>query len=227
MRLVGAGDFPLVLTQESIRHAQRDIEGHGIPDKVLRLLPMKMNRPLAIFQSADDPNAQIVVLDMEHDGGKVAVAVHLDREMGRGTINDIRSLYRKPDGQYAYWIKADLLLYADKKSLRLGSSPVGGSIPPRRESAHEGRKKDSHARRFRSRGKCIVFKSCGCRPDGFVCRLRGLNSLPAHLTGKRLRFQSDQGLGRIPRSANDRPGRSLATAGMEFLPQPAFREITF
>lgn len=124
MQLADADPLPLVITQDAIAHAARDEDGHRIDPQSLRLLPMKMRRPLAIFQSATEPDGMAVVIDMDHaEGGKVMVAVHLNVRKGVAEINDIRSLYKRPTSQYEEWAKQGLLRYLDKKKAP-GWAPV-------------------------------------------------------------------------------------------------------
>ena len=115
MLLTGADQLPITLDQAALAHAAEDRDGHNIDPKRLRFLPLNLRKPLAIFESASMPDSQVIVTNIEQDGHKVMVAVHLNRKEGKLEINSIRSLYRRPVEQYVRWAEQGLLLYLDTK----------------------------------------------------------------------------------------------------------------
>lgn len=133
----GADRLPLVITQKALRHVAEERKGHGIkPTKLIRL-PYLLADPLAIYQSSSEPDGQVIVINLSHEGSSLVVAVHLNKREARREVNAIKSVYSK-DSSFGRWSDAGLLLYdGAQKSFRLGSSPVEGLIPSRRESAHE------------------------------------------------------------------------------------------
>lgn len=80
-------------------------------------LPEAIQQPLAVFRSATHIGSYVVMTEIEHRGKNYVAAIQTHRQKGRITINAIRSIYPKNNGQIANWIDEGLLEYAETQKM--------------------------------------------------------------------------------------------------------------
>jgi hypothetical protein len=126
LRLAGAPRAPMVMRASVASKVVED--KHSIGQTLLERLPDHLQRPVAVFESATEPNALVALLDAaDGDGNPVLVALHLADK--RITVNRVVSVYGK---ERDTWIDEQVadgrLRYLDtEKEPRLASKAVSGS----------------------------------------------------------------------------------------------------
>ncbi|MGE4242321.1 hypothetical protein [Ramlibacter sp.] len=90
----GFSQLPLVVTGKVVDKAHFD---HGVTKGVLERLPLLVENPRAIYASASQELAAVVVTLEVKGGNNIVVPVHRDRQVGRhpARFNVIASVYDK------------------------------------------------------------------------------------------------------------------------------------
>lgn len=109
-------------------------EEHKFELTELRNLPILIQNPIAVFRSATQLGAFVVMLEIEKKGKPFVVALHL-KAFGNNHINSIRSIHYRKARHLINWIKEKLLLWVDKEKAlnwlskqRYNSADVGYTI---------------------------------------------------------------------------------------------------
>ncbi|EIW6807182.1 hypothetical protein MF428_005257, partial [Salmonella enterica] len=77
LRHIGAPDLPLVISRDTVRKATNGVK-HDVPMEVIAQLPELMHDPDAVYQSATEKNAVVMLFDaVDKNGDPVIGAVHL------------------------------------------------------------------------------------------------------------------------------------------------------
>lgn len=102
------------------------------PD-VLAQIPLQIQKPLAVFDSATQPNAKVIVTELKDGQGKpVIVALHIGKKKGRGNqVNKIASVYGRNNPQKTFndWFNDGLLLYLDNRKSHSRLESAGLQLP--------------------------------------------------------------------------------------------------
>ena len=102
------------------------------PD-VLAQIPLQIQEPLAVFDSATQPNAKVIVTELKDGQGKpVIVALHIGKKKGRGNqVNKIASIYGRNNPQKTFndWFNDGLLLYLDNRKSHSRLKSAGLQLP--------------------------------------------------------------------------------------------------
>ena len=120
LRHLGAPDLPLVISRDTVRKATNGVK-HVVPMDVIERLPELMHDPDAIYRSATERNAVVMLLDaMDKNGDPVVSAVHMKAVRARLEINKVASVYGTEGGMNKAnsLDKAGLTLYRKKKLSR-------------------------------------------------------------------------------------------------------------
>ncbi|MFK8549513.1 LPD38 domain-containing protein [Escherichia coli] len=120
LRHLGAPDLPLVISRDTVRKATNGVK-HVVPMDVIERLPELMHDPDAIYRSATERNAVVMLLDaMDKNGDPVVSAVHMKAVRSRLEINKVASVYGTEGGMNKAnsLDKAGLTFYRKKKLSR-------------------------------------------------------------------------------------------------------------
>lgn len=99
LRHLGAPDLPLVISRDTVRKATNGVK-HVVPMDVIERLPELMHDPDAIYRSATERNAVVMLLDaMDKNGDPVVSAVHMKAVRSRLEINKVASVYGTENGK--------------------------------------------------------------------------------------------------------------------------------
>lgn len=128
------GGFP----EGSIRMHQRVLnvkpeqENHPFPVILLNNLPKRLRDPIMIFRSKSTPDARTALVEIEHQGKNLLVAVHFEPTDSGLEISSIKSVYPKDTGAILGWIRDGLTTYYHKEKARNWlSHRTAGSDSPR------------------------------------------------------------------------------------------------
>lgn len=98
LRHIGAPDLPLVISRDTVRKATNGVK-HDVPMEVIEQLPELMHDPEAVYQSATEKNAVVMLFDaVDKNGDPVIGAVHLKADRKGLEINKIASVYGTKGG---------------------------------------------------------------------------------------------------------------------------------
>lgn len=98
LRHIGAPDLPLVISRDTVRKATNGVK-HDVPMEVIEQLPELMHDPEAVYQSATEKNAVVMLFDaVDKNGDPVIGAVHLKANRKGLEINKIASVYGTKGG---------------------------------------------------------------------------------------------------------------------------------
>ncbi|HCM1919233.1 TPA: hypothetical protein N3A33_005322, partial [Salmonella enterica subsp. salamae serovar 28:r:e,n,z15] len=98
LRHIGAPDLPLVISRDTVRKATNGVK-HDVPMEVIERLPELMHDPEAVYQSATEKNAVVMLFDaVDKNGDPVIGAVHLKADRKGLEINKIASVYGTKGG---------------------------------------------------------------------------------------------------------------------------------
>ncbi|HIE1976349.1 TPA: LPD38 domain-containing protein [Escherichia coli] len=120
LRHLGAPDLPLVISRDTVRKATNGVK-HVVPMDVIERLPELMHDPDAIYRSATERKAVVMLLDaVDKNGDPVVSAVHMKAIRSRLEINKVASVYGTEGGMSKAnsLDKAGLTLYRKKKLSR-------------------------------------------------------------------------------------------------------------
>ncbi|EKK2771465.1 hypothetical protein PMJ71_005069, partial [Escherichia coli] len=139
LRHLGAPDLPLVISRDTVRKATNGVK-HVVPMDVIERLPELMHDPDAIYRSATERNAVVMLLDaMDKNGDPVVSAVHMKATQKLLEVNRIASVYGTKGGMSKVnsLDKAGLTLYR-KKKLNPDDSLYRGLQLPKDEHSRQG-----------------------------------------------------------------------------------------
>lgn len=138
LRHIGAPDLPLVISRDVIRKATNGVK-HDVPMNVIERLPELMHDPEAVYQSATEKNAVVVLLNAtDKHGDPVVTAVQMKAIRSRMEINRIASVYGTKGGMNKAnsMDKAGLTLYRKEKLSRDNPLHRGLQLPEGEHSYH-------------------------------------------------------------------------------------------
>ncbi|GDW66312.1 hypothetical protein BvCmsSIP038_02197 [Escherichia coli] len=99
LRHLGEPDLPLVISRDTVRKATNGVK-HVVPMDVIERLPELMHDPDAIYRSATERNAVVMLLDaVDKNGDPVVSAVHMKAVRSRLEINKVASVYGTENGK--------------------------------------------------------------------------------------------------------------------------------
>ncbi|EON2108024.1 LPD38 domain-containing protein [Escherichia coli] len=139
LRHLGAPDLPLVISRDTVRKATNGVK-HVVPMDVIERLPELMHDPDAIYRSATERNAVVMLLDaVDKNGDPVVSAVHMKATGKRLEINKVASVYGTKGGMNKAnsLDKAGLTLYR-KKKLSRDNPQYSGLQLPKEERSYRG-----------------------------------------------------------------------------------------
>ncbi|HEV6963940.1 LPD38 domain-containing protein [Roseateles sp.] len=124
---VGLPDLPVHTTGDRLMKMHYD---HGLTRADLKALPELLANPVMVFDSATQPGAKVLVLDLWRRGMPVVAAVRPNVELKRVEVNLLASAYPKdkPE-QLGAWVQQGLLKYADKSKTRAWATNGGVQFP--------------------------------------------------------------------------------------------------
>ncbi len=138
LRHIGAPDLPLVISRDVIRKATNGVK-HDVPMDVIERLPELMHDPKAVYQSATEKDAVVMLLDaVDKNNEPVITAVHMKAVRSRLEINRVASVYGTENGKKIHNMeRAGLALYRKKKSSRDNPLHSGLQLPKGEHSYHD------------------------------------------------------------------------------------------
>ena len=138
LKAVGVSDRPLTMTGDVVRKVS---EGkHQLSVEDLKRLPEAISDPLMVFDSAQVPDAVVVLTEIKRQNNNVMAAIHLDRRTGREITNRIASVYDKQSPMAIQgWVKAGLLRYSDEQKTRAWFQSVRLQLPKEGTKAGNGK----------------------------------------------------------------------------------------
>lgn len=111
LRHLGAPDLPLIISRDTVRKATNGVK-HVVPMNVIERLPELMHDPEAVYRSATQDNALVVLMNAkDKNGDPVVSAVHLQAGQDRIEINRIASVYGAFPGKLTKMDREGLALY--------------------------------------------------------------------------------------------------------------------
>ncbi|WP_225379683.1 LPD38 domain-containing protein [Escherichia coli] len=138
LRHLGAPDLPLVISRDTVRKATNGVK-HVVPMDVIERLPELMHNPDAIYRSATERNAVVMLLDaVDKNGDPVVSAVHMKATDKRLEINKVASVYGTENGKKQKSMEmAGLTLYR-KEKLSRDNPQYSGLQLPKEERSYRG-----------------------------------------------------------------------------------------
>ncbi|MCK2845483.1 LPD5 domain-containing protein [Escherichia coli] len=138
LRHLGAPDLPLVISRDTVRKATNGVK-HVVPMDVIERLPELMHNPDAIYRSATERNAVVMLLDaVDKNGDPVVSAVHMKATDKRLEINKVASVYGTENGKKLKSMEmAGLTLYR-KDKLSRDNPQYSGLQLPKEERSYRG-----------------------------------------------------------------------------------------
>jgi len=111
----GLGNLEIQMPQSIVR---KGINKHSVKAKDLRDLPSHIQSPLAVFASKSNPDARILLTEIDHPEGSLVIVLHAQIERGKLLVHDIRSIHPKSGEKITRWVEDGLLLGLDKNKGR-------------------------------------------------------------------------------------------------------------
>ncbi|EIX0887262.1 hypothetical protein MJ851_003698 [Escherichia coli] len=138
LRHLGAPDLPLVISRDTVRKATNGVK-HVVPMDVIERLPELMHNPDAIYRSATERNAVVMLLDaVDKNGDPVVSAVHMKATDKRLEISKVASVYGTENGKKLKSMEmAGLTLYR-KEKLSRDNPQYSGLQLPKEERSYRG-----------------------------------------------------------------------------------------
>ncbi|MBI3296798.1 MAG: hypothetical protein HYZ75_01445 [Elusimicrobia bacterium] len=116
LQFVGAKDYPVVMPASVVTKAR---EKHSVGMEILTRVPDFLADPLMVFRSDTEPNALVVLAEIESAGRPVVAALHLERKQYSIDVNRVASVHAKDTlGQIQDYIDEDLTLYWDEEKAK-------------------------------------------------------------------------------------------------------------
>jgi hypothetical protein len=125
LRLFNVLDLPIRLTQSVMSKGRRE---HKLSASDMRDIALNVQTPITVFESRKGVGHIVLVTEARHAEGNVTVAMQLEvtPKGSHITINDIRTMYPRPDAEVHVWVDAGLLLGYEKRKGRDWLADSGG-----------------------------------------------------------------------------------------------------
>ncbi|EHD9191472.1 hypothetical protein JOU96_004403 [Salmonella enterica] len=134
LRHIGAPDLPLVISRDTVRKATNGVK-HDVPMEVIEQLPELMHDPEAVYQSATEKNAVVMLFDaVDKNGDPVIGAVHLKASKKGLEINKVASVYGAFPGKMSKMDREGLALYKKQNP----DNQTAGVLQLHGDSDHQG-----------------------------------------------------------------------------------------
>ncbi len=134
LRHIGAPDLPLVISRDTVRKATNGVK-HDVPMEVIEQLPELMHDPEAVYQSATEKNAVVMLFDaVDKNGDPVIGAVHLKADKKGLEINKIASVYGAFPSKLSKMDREGLVLYKKQNP----DNQSAGVLQLHGDSDHQG-----------------------------------------------------------------------------------------
>lgn len=134
LRHIGAPDLPLVISRDTVRKATNGVK-HDVPMEVIEQLPELMHDPEAVYQSATEKNAVVMLFDtVDKNGDPVIGAVHLKADKKGLKINKIASVYGAFPSKLSKMDREGLALYKKQNP----DNQSAGVLQLHGDSDHQG-----------------------------------------------------------------------------------------
>ncbi|MBN3207147.1 hypothetical protein H5A35_06935 [Pectobacterium brasiliense] len=144
LRALGAPNLDMFINRDTVRKATNGVK-HDVPLSVIENLPELMHDPLAVYRSATQDNAVVMLLEANDvNGNPVVSAVHMSAAQRRIEINRIASVYGTIGGMAKVQGMEDagLALYRRKKENPDNPHSQGLQLP-KEERSYQGSKPES------------------------------------------------------------------------------------
>lgn len=123
----GADPLPMIMPRSVVIKATEGY--HGLPLDAVKQVTKAIKDPIFVFDSATVPDAQTAILDIQHEGKNILVAVHYNEFEKNHEINRIASVYDKTNGTLIRWMRDGLLRYINTRKSREWSRSRGLQLP--------------------------------------------------------------------------------------------------
>ncbi|EDG4311599.1 hypothetical protein GCV35_21055 [Salmonella enterica] len=134
LRHIGAPDLPLVISRDTVRKATNGVK-HDVPMEVIEQLPELMHDPEAVYQSATEKNAVVMLFDaVDKNGDPVIGAVHLKASKKGLEINKVASVYGAFPGKMSKMDREGVALYKKQNP----DNQTAGVLQLHGDSDHQG-----------------------------------------------------------------------------------------
>lgn len=134
LRHIGAPDLPLVISRDTVRKATNGVK-HDVPMEVIEQLPELMHDPEAVYQSATEKNAVVMLFDaVDKNGDPVIGAVHLKADKKGLEINKVASVYGAFPSKLSKMDREGLALYKKQNP----DNQSAGVLQLHGDSDHQG-----------------------------------------------------------------------------------------
>lgn len=134
LRHIGAPDLPLVISRDTVRKATNGVK-HDVPMEVIAQLPELMHDPDAVYQSATEKNAVVMLFDaVDKNGDPVIGAVHLKADKKGLEINKVASVYGAFPSKLSKMDREGLALYKKQNP----DNQTAGVLQLHGDSDHQG-----------------------------------------------------------------------------------------
>lgn len=138
LRHLGAPDLPLVISRDTVRKATNGVK-HVVPMDVIERLPELMHDPDAIYRSATERNAVVMLLDaVDKNGDPVVSAVHMKATQKLLEVNRIASVYGTENGKKLKSMEMTGLTLYRREKLNPDGSLYRGLQLPKDEHSRQG-----------------------------------------------------------------------------------------
>ncbi|MFV0468969.1 MAG: hypothetical protein ACK5MK_08605, partial [Dysgonomonas sp.] len=113
-------EMPEIQIELSASHlsVKANDKGHPFDIKLIKDLPLEIQKPIAVFTYGDKGKAQNLIVEIEHEGNKFLIGIHFNQNKRGLEINDIRGLFPKDTSGWLNWINQGKLLYVDKEKVQ-------------------------------------------------------------------------------------------------------------
>lgn len=113
----GIPNLPIELSSTRLaeKSAQRNHE-FAISD--VKNLPEALQSPIAVFSYGDKSKAQNVIVELDKNGKKFVVGLHLNQIRKGIEVNSIRGLFPKNNAEWLNWINQNKALYLNKEKIQ-------------------------------------------------------------------------------------------------------------
>lgn len=114
LQQMGVGNAPITISRDVVRKATNGVK-HNVPMSAIERLPEELHDPLAVFESATEDGALVVLTELQDESGRpVIVALDLRKAGNEYGIARISSLYGKDN--FAGWVSKNKLVYKSKRA---------------------------------------------------------------------------------------------------------------
>ena len=110
-------DLPIELSATRLATKARQ-KNHPFNIADAKDLVSALDNPIAVFEYGNKEKAQNVIVEIERDGKKFVVGIHLNQNHRDIIVNDIRGIFPKDNYEWLNWISQGKLLYADKEKIQ-------------------------------------------------------------------------------------------------------------